>query len=55
VSVLADYLAMRLPPWIHARDAVDNWQTSAWEANPQRLAKTFERACGGKDVAAVKD
>ena len=50
VSVLADYLAMPLSPWIHVRDAVDNWQTSAWEANPQRLATTFEGVCRGKTV-----
>ena len=30
MNVLTDYLAMPLPPWIHAKDVVDNWQTSAW-------------------------
>ena len=46
MNVLADYLAMPLPPWIHAKDVVDNWQTSAWETNPQRLATMFEGVCG---------
>ncbi len=48
INVLSNYLAMPLPPWIHARDAVDNWQTSAWERNPQQLATTFEGVCRGK-------
>jgi voltage-gated potassium channel Kch len=45
MNVLADYLAMPLPPWIHAKDVVDNWQTSAWERNPQKLATTFKGVC----------
>jgi hypothetical protein len=49
MQALANHLAMPLPPWIHAKDVVDNWQTSAWETNPQRVAATFARACqGGK-------
>ncbi len=52
INVLSDYLAMPLPPWIHARDAVDNWQTSAWERNPQKLATTFEGVCHSKNVLA---
>jgi hypothetical protein len=31
VNALADSLLMELPPWIGARAAADNWQTSAWE------------------------
>lgn len=50
INVLSDYLAMGLPPWIHVRDAVDNWQTSAWERNPQQLANTFEGVCRGKNL-----
>ena len=45
MNALADHLAMPLPPWMHLKDAVDNWQTSAWEANPQRVATTFESVC----------
>jgi hypothetical protein len=45
VASLAEHLAMPLPPWIHERDAVDNWQTSAWERNPRAMARTFESVC----------
>ena len=45
VASLAAHLAMPLPPWIHERDAVDNWQTSAWERNPRAMARTFESVC----------
>lgn len=45
VASLAAHLAMPLPPWIHARDEVDNWQTSAWERNPRAVARTFESVC----------
>jgi len=27
---LAEFLAVRLPPWIHTQAIVDNWSTSAW-------------------------
>jgi len=27
---LANFLAMDVPPWILAKEAVDNWRTSAW-------------------------
>ncbi len=30
VTVLSNYLALRLPPWIKATAHPDNWQTSAW-------------------------
>jgi len=45
VASLAAHLAMPLPPWIHVRDEVDNWQTSAWERNPRAVARTFESVC----------
>ncbi|HEX8179699.1 MAG TPA: potassium channel family protein [Pyrinomonadaceae bacterium] len=45
VMALSDFLAMPLSPWIQAKEAVDNWQTSAWERNPQKLATTFEGVC----------
>jgi len=45
VTSLAAHLAMPLPPWIHERDAVDNWQTSAWERNPRKVAETVANAC----------
>jgi Ion channel len=46
MNVLADYLAMPLPPWIHEKDVVDNWQTSAWETRSERVATTVEGLCG---------
>jgi hypothetical protein len=50
VLTLAEYLAMPLSPWINAKDVVDNWQTSAWESNPQRLATTMASVCRGQDL-----
>ncbi|HKC62369.1 MAG TPA: potassium channel family protein [Pyrinomonadaceae bacterium] len=35
VNSMAKFLFMSLPPWIHPGNAMDNWQTSAWERNPQ--------------------
>jgi hypothetical protein len=55
VASLAAHLAMPLPPWIHARDEVDNWQTSAWERNPRAVARTFESVCRECPDAAVGD
>ncbi|HEX8889067.1 MAG TPA: potassium channel family protein [Pyrinomonadaceae bacterium] len=40
VNSLARYLFMNLPPWIHPGDAMDNWQTSAWERNPTVFASS---------------
>ena len=31
VSALADRILVSLPPWIPPKDALDNWQTSAWD------------------------
>ncbi len=31
VTSLADYLAIKLPPWVRDHQRPDNWQTSAWE------------------------
>ena len=30
VNALADFLAIKLPPWIHSQKVVDSWSTSAW-------------------------
>ncbi|MDT4897279.1 MAG: hypothetical protein QOH25_2356 [Acidobacteriota bacterium] len=40
VNSMAENLFMRLPPWIHPGDAMDNWQTSAWERNPTVFASS---------------
>jgi len=43
VKVLSDYLLMPLPPWLPKPRAVDNWQTSAWETNPDRADQPIRR------------
>jgi hypothetical protein len=30
VNALAEFLAIKLPPWIHSQKVVDSWSTSAW-------------------------
>lgn len=40
VNSMAEYLFMRLPPWMHPGSAMDNWQTSAWERNPTVFASS---------------
>lgn len=40
INSMAEYLFMRLPPWIHQGNAMDNWQTSAWERNPTVFASS---------------
>jgi hypothetical protein len=37
---LARHLFINLPPWAHPQGAVDNWQTSAWERNPEGFASS---------------
>ncbi len=54
VTSLAAHLAMPLPPWIHEKDAVDNWQTSAWERNPRTVAETVANACQQAQAAKSK-
>jgi hypothetical protein len=40
INSMAEYLFMRLPPWVHPGNAMDNWQTSAWERNPMAFASS---------------
>jgi len=54
VTSLAEHLAMPLPPWIQAKDVVDNWQTSAWERNPRQIAETVANACQRVQAAPSK-
>lgn len=53
VSSLADHLSMPLPAWVDARAAVDNWQTSAFERNPQQVAETFMSVCDQRRAAGA--
>jgi hypothetical protein len=41
VNSMAEYLFMRLPPWIHPGNVMDNWQTSAWERNASVFASNL--------------
>jgi hypothetical protein len=53
IKSLSNSMLMPLPPWMIEKEAVDNWQTSAWERNPSMLATKFTRACQkGKDEDA---
>lgn len=40
VNSMAWFLFMNLPPWIHPGNAMDNWQTSAWERNTTVFASS---------------
>jgi hypothetical protein len=40
VNSMAESLFMRLPPWVHTGNVMDNWQTSAWERNPSAFASS---------------
>lgn len=42
VNSMAENLFMRVPPWLHPGDVMDNWQTSAWERNPAVFASSPE-------------
>jgi hypothetical protein len=54
VMSLAAHLAMPLPLWVDERAAAtDNWQTSAFERNPQTLKTTFASVCEQKRAGIV--
>jgi hypothetical protein len=40
VNAIGDYMFMRLPHWIAPTGVMDNWQTSAWERNPNAFASS---------------
>lgn len=40
VNALGEYMFMRVPHWIPPATVIDNWQTSAWERNPNAFAST---------------
>jgi hypothetical protein len=40
VNSMSEYLFMRLPHWIPPAAVIDNWQTSAWERNPNAFASS---------------
>jgi hypothetical protein len=53
VMALANHLEMPLPPWVDARTAADNWQTSAFERNPQAVKTTFTTICEQRRAAGA--
>ncbi|HEX8164077.1 MAG TPA: potassium channel family protein [Pyrinomonadaceae bacterium] len=53
VSSLSAHLAMPLPAWVDARASVDNWQTSAFERHPQRVAETVTSVCEQRRAAGA--
>jgi Ion channel len=53
VMSLAAHLSMPLPPWIDARSTADNWQTSAFERNPQQVKTTFASVCEERRAAGL--
>ncbi|MDX6694686.1 MAG: hypothetical protein QOF02_2289 [Blastocatellia bacterium] len=40
VNAIGSYMFMRLPDWIPPSEVIDNWQTSAWERNPNAFASS---------------
>jgi hypothetical protein len=40
VNAMGGYMFMRLPHWIPPAEVIDNWQTSAWERNPNAFASS---------------
>jgi hypothetical protein len=57
VNAMAEYMFMRLPHWIPPAEVVDNWQTSAWERNPNAFAsspaETRDASANGDEHAAA--
>lgn len=55
VTALARHLEMPLPPWVDTRAAAatDNWQTSAFERNPQVVKTTFTNICEQRRAAGA--
>ena len=43
VSALADRIQVSLPPWIPPADALDDWQTSAWDDRFPSLRQTLQK------------
>ncbi|HEX8494295.1 MAG TPA: potassium channel family protein [Pyrinomonadaceae bacterium] len=40
VNAMSGYMFMRMPHWIPPAEVIDNWQTSAWERNPNAFASS---------------
>jgi hypothetical protein len=56
VNAMGSYMFMRLPHWIPPSEVIDNWQTSAWERNPNAFASSpaeLSRASDGRETAAA--
>jgi len=55
VNSMAENLFLRVPPWVHIGDAMDNWQTSAWERNPAVFASSPEPALARDSSESTAD
>ncbi len=53
VNAMSDYMFMRLPHWIPPTEVIDNWQTSAWERNPNAFASSPAEALPPPDARAA--
>jgi hypothetical protein len=45
VAAMAERLRFVLPPWLPPEGEVDDWATTAWEANPAAALRTIDPAC----------
>jgi hypothetical protein len=50
VNAMSAYMFMRLPHWIPPAEVIDNWQTSAWERNPNAFASSPAEAPRAEDL-----
>jgi Ion channel len=48
VAALAAHLSLALPPWIPAPDAPDDWQTTAWQHDPDDVVRALADASDGR-------
>ena len=55
VNAMAGYMFMRLPHWIPPAQVIDNWQTSAWERNPNAFASSPAEARSNAEMAAERE
>ena len=43
VSALAERMQVSLPPWLLPADALDDWQTSAWDEQFPSIHQTLDK------------
>ena len=45
VTALARYMQVSLPPWVADKDALDDWQTNAWDEGMPAAHRTLPKTC----------